>query len=101
MITATFNKKNELITNFTIEGHANFASSGNDIVCAAVSALVIATSNTLSHYEKCEVKDYDGLFCCWIKEPSEFTETLMQPLLTGMNSISIQYETHVKVKKKS
>ncbi|GHT48090.1 hypothetical protein FACS1894102_0300 [Spirochaetia bacterium] len=32
----------------SVEGHANTAVKGSDIVCAAVSALIIAASETLS-----------------------------------------------------
>ncbi|WP_278046303.1 ribosomal-processing cysteine protease Prp [Desemzia sp. C1] len=35
------------IASFKVEGHAGFAPSDRDIVCAAVSSLVIGTVNVL------------------------------------------------------
>ena len=48
MIKISFftNDDNE-ITGFDFSGHAGFAESGNDIVCAAVSALVFTTVNSI------------------------------------------------------
>ena len=38
------------IIGFRSSGHAGFAESGQDIVCAAVSALVINTVNSIEHF---------------------------------------------------
>ena len=35
---------------FRMEGHAQFAQYGKDIVCAAVSMLVINTMNSIEHF---------------------------------------------------
>ncbi len=36
-----------VLKRFSVSGHANYAEAGEDIVCAAVSALTIATANGL------------------------------------------------------
>ncbi len=38
------------IIGFRCLGHAGFAESGRDIICAAVSALVINTMNSIEHF---------------------------------------------------
>jgi uncharacterized protein YsxB (DUF464 family) len=55
------NDKNEIVK-FSLEGHAGFAKSGNDIVCAAVSAI---TNMIIIGFEKLNIiprfeKDDDG-----------------------------------------
>ena len=45
-ITVYKNKKHEYV-GFDTEGHADFSESGQDIVCAAVSALVINLVNSI------------------------------------------------------
>ena len=45
-ITIYKNKKHEYM-GFDVDGHAGFDDSGHDIVCAAVSALVINTINSV------------------------------------------------------
>lgn len=43
MIRVTLGEQNGLIEAFWVEGHANTAPKGRDIVCAAVSAIVQTT----------------------------------------------------------
>ncbi|MDA8228159.1 MAG: ribosomal-processing cysteine protease Prp, partial [Desulfitobacterium hafniense] len=40
----------ERIRQFDLSGHAGFSVEGQDIVCAAVSALSIAAANGLEHF---------------------------------------------------
>jgi uncharacterized protein YsxB (DUF464 family) len=47
MITITIFQDQESVTGFRCVGHAGYAESGNDIVCAGVSALVINTVNSI------------------------------------------------------
>ena len=49
MIQAFFKRNNkEDIVSFEVTGHAESGPYGSDIVCAAVSALVIGTTNSIS-----------------------------------------------------
>ena len=45
MITIKVRKKNGSYEEFISKGHAGYAEAGQDIVCAAVSALIINTVN--------------------------------------------------------
>ena len=45
-VTVYENKKEEYV-GFETEGHAGYAEAGQDIVCAAVSALAINTINSV------------------------------------------------------
>lgn len=49
MIDVEIKKKNTVITNMMIQNHAEFDIEGRDIVCAAVSALVLNSINTITH----------------------------------------------------
>ncbi len=44
-----FQNQNEEITGFHCIGHAGYAESGDDIICAGVSALVINTINSIEN----------------------------------------------------
>jgi len=50
MITVTIYKSRGDYTGFECFGHAGFANSGKDIVCAAVSVLVINTINSIDTF---------------------------------------------------
>ena len=57
MITITFYRdKDRNYKRFSCEGHAGYAESGSDIICAAVSVLVINTVNCLEQFTTCEFK---------------------------------------------
>ncbi len=50
MTKANFKKIEGLWTSLEVSGHANFASAGNDIVCAGISTAVILSINLLKQF---------------------------------------------------
>ena len=48
MIEASFVKSSGRFTGFTVTGHAGYADSGSDIVCAGVSSAVQLTANAIT-----------------------------------------------------
>lgn len=74
MIEVVFERQGDRLVAFRSRGHAGAADPGEDIVCAAVSALLFSVVNTLEHYHvltdvrvgkkgflSCEIKEDDGL----------------------------------------
>jgi hypothetical protein len=49
MIKITATRNNGKIINLTVKGHANSAPKGEDLVCAAVSAILVGGCNALSN----------------------------------------------------
>jgi len=47
IIVQIFRDEDGNIERFSIEGHANFAKRGEDIVCAGVSAVTVGTVNSI------------------------------------------------------
>ena len=105
MITITFFAKEieqnvkvnlESITGFASEGHAGYARHGKDIVCAAVSALVMNTMNSI-HAFTSDVFEYDenekkGIIEFKItSEISPETKLLFKSLLLGLQDIQEEY----------
>ena len=64
MITVTFFKSADYFKGFKISGHADFNTSGPDIVCAGVSSAAIMTANTITEvlHTAGEVTDSAGFF---------------------------------------
>ena len=64
MIKAKFYRKNNKIFGFKIVGHAGYADEGEDIVCSAVTILVINTINALEAFTQahliCEADEVNG-----------------------------------------
>ncbi|MDO5558562.1 MAG: ribosomal-processing cysteine protease Prp [Oscillospiraceae bacterium] len=48
MLTVNFYEKNGKYVGFKVDGHADYAESGQDIVCASVSSAVQLTSNLIT-----------------------------------------------------
>ncbi len=91
MIQVSFRKKGEKISGFSCVGHAGYAESGYDIVCAGVSALVINCINSIEklvgdRFEYQEVEDGDVHF--ELQEPiSPESELLLHSLQLGLVQI--------------
>lgn len=83
-------------TGFRIKGHAGYADSGSDIVCAAVSILVINTVNSIESFTKatCDVrsKKKTGLIeCRIISGNDEDCQLLIRNLILGLTIIQKEY----------
>ncbi|SKB70779.1 hypothetical protein SAMN06296386_10492 [Lachnospiraceae bacterium] len=85
------------INGFQCLGHAGFAESGEDIVCAAVSMLVINTINSLEKFLPDDsftvtTDEESGLIeCVFDKKPSEKAGLLLDSMLLGLKSVEENY----------
>ena len=82
---------------FTCDGHAGFADYGEDIVCAAISVLVINTINSLEQItgEQMQVEtdeDAGMIGCRFVNQPlKETSKAIMDSLVLGLSQIKKQY----------
>ena len=99
-----YHKKNGSYEEFISKGHAGYAEAGQDIVCAAVSALIINTVNSLEKFtdDKFDVQEKDGFVSIHFRNDlSERGILLMDSLLLGLTEIAGSYNNRyltVKVK---
>ena len=63
MIVVNIKKKDNLINEIIIKGHAKYDEYGKDIVCASISSIVITTINALLRIDQDSIKyqESDGL----------------------------------------
>ena len=52
MIRVEFTKSGELLTSFSVSGHAGYDDYGHDIVCASVTSAVQLTANGITEVLK-------------------------------------------------
>ncbi|MBR5948454.1 MAG: ribosomal-processing cysteine protease Prp [Clostridia bacterium] len=107
MTTVTVLYNGARIVGFRAKGHAGYAEHGEDIVCAAVSAitqtaLIGITENIAC---PCRVDLSDGKLELIIddsaeSEKREKAELILGVMLSGLRSIESQYDNYLKVKKK-
>lgn len=89
---------------FTSSGHAGYAKRGEDIVCAAVSALVINAVNSLEEIARepmrVETDEEAGIIrCCFTGgRLKEISTAFMDSLTLGLSRIEAQYgKKHCKL----
>ena len=75
------------ITGFSVSGHSGYAESGEDIVCAAISAIVTMAEATINDVcgakAKVRVKEADARITLTLPTSCDEEETV-QAVLSGM-----------------
>lgn len=102
MITAKYTKKDGRIEEITVSGHAQYKRSGQDIVCAAVSAATLVTANAIEHLALNHLIDLtvdEGYFKLVLKESNEIVEKLLDNLEYSLRDFEKQYPKYIKNQK--
>ena len=101
MITVTFFKSADYFKGFKISGHADFNTSGPDIVCAGVSSATIMTANTVTEilHINAQVTEDDGLMKVRMS-PNDALKAcdILSGLKLHLTALSEQYKNFIKVK---
>lgn len=104
MINVTVSKTDGNYFYYKVTGHANFGKHGQDILCAAVSALATTTVNALEVIAGAvpEVKVKDGLMECLLPrqndaECQKAINIIIGTFLVGIEGMSQQYPKHLKL----
>ena len=98
MIRAEFIESKGLKVGFKISGHAGYADSGSDIVCAAVSSAVQLTANTLELFGcKTKVTVGNNIVKCISATADEITERLVSSLMLHLEAVSEDYPNTIKI----
>lgn len=98
--------KDGKINGFRCKGHAGYAESGQDIVCSAVSILVINTINSIEQFtsDTFEYKEDEksGLIeFKVVSNLSDRTEVLLSSLLLGLQGIEEGFgRDYIKIDKR-
>ena len=94
MIKITFQKQNGEYKSVISEGHAEFAENGEDIVCSAVSVLLINTANSLESFTDSLLgsDSDDGVLTIVLKGTiDEKARVLMDSLKLGLETVRDEY----------
>ena len=92
------------IRQFTVKGHAEYAKSGKDIVCSAVSVTAYNAVNALEALAglKDSYTERDGYMCCSIPENlpenvREAVRVILETSAIGFKQIGLSYRKYVSV----
>lgn len=104
MITVTIYKGKDHYRGFDCLGHAGYANSGKDIVCSAVSVLVINTINSidvLTNQQSSVTTDETSGFIQYSLQDQIIVEAklLLDSMVLGLKDIEKQYgKKYLKIK---
>lgn len=96
MTTVWMKKKQDRYCGFLVTGHAGYADSGSDIVCSAISALVITAINAMEKLagEAMDVKadEKSGrIEVVFLRPASEASQLILDTMVLGLTDIQEQY----------
>ena len=89
------------LTGFDISGHSDYAPEGEDIVCAAVSAMSYLTANTVIEVLKikADVSVKDGFMSLKVREnEAKFCEVPLKGFYLQMKELVKQYPEYIRIK---
>lgn len=92
------------IVEFNIEGHANYADHGQDIVCSAVSVLGQTALIGIHDYANinCKFKIYSGYINCKIPfeidgEKKIMANAILETMFLGLKNIKEGYSSYINL----
>lgn len=82
----------------TIAGHANSGPYGEDLVCAAVSAIGVGTLNALEKSSNLHVINQEGLIKMTVLHPLNPEERIiLETMLIQLNTVHESYSKFIKI----
>ncbi|MDO5294780.1 MAG: ribosomal-processing cysteine protease Prp [bacterium] len=96
MINIKVFKKDSVYTGFEVSGHAGYAEYGHDIVCAAVSMLVLNTINSIETFTgdhfSAEAEEESGYIKFQLEDTiSNDSKLLLNSLVLGLQGVAEEY----------
>lgn len=95
------------IYGFQLSGHANFAEEGEDIVCSAVSILVLNTINCIECFTEenfeCEAEEENGGFINFLLpeiktgKKCHDAQLLLKAMVHGLMDIKKEYQKYITI----
>ncbi len=98
MIKIKINRIDEKLNFIEIKGHANFADSGSDIVCAAVSSAVLTSVNLMFRVNEnlIDYQESDGYVLIKVLKHDE--DDVLENLVDVLTELEKQYSKNIKIR---
>ena len=96
MIKVSIKKESERIKEVTLKGHALYETLGKDIVCAAVSSIVITTVNGILSIDEDIIKVDEKGFVITVLKDDEIVNKLLINMVNLLKELSEEYPDNIK-----
>lgn len=99
MIKVLIKEKENSFHSLTIKGHANSAPYGEDLICAAVTAVAVGGLNNIQNPDNFNLEVKEGLIVAEVKnEISEHDAIVMETIIAGLKSIEESHGKYINIK---
>lgn len=100
MIKVEVITKDESIISITVKGHAGMAEEGHDIVCAAVSGILLGGMRALdeSNFSFKETSGLGSIICRTL--PSLRDAVVLETIATQLECVAVSYPKYVSLERK-
>lgn len=97
MITVEIHRQDDALIGYTVNGHADTAPAGEDIVCAAVSSAAYLVANTITEIilAPAEATADDGYMHLIVLDHTDACQSILQGFLLHMQQMQTQYPDRV------
>jgi uncharacterized protein YsxB (DUF464 family) len=96
-----YERRRGAITGFRVRGHAGFAAAGQDIVCAAASALVLSAVHGLRQYCAVRPKISDTASQFQMSLPNggnPEAQAVLETTVSGLQAIAAAYPGYMRIR---
>ncbi len=99
MVNIFIKKENDVIKSIKVSGHAMYDIKGKDIVCAAVSSMLIVTVNAILEFDKNSI-DYkqSNEFNLTNLKKDDVTNKLLNNLVNHLKELELKYKENIQIK---
>lgn len=98
MIKVLIKKEENKFKSLEVKGHANSAPHGEDLVCAAVSAVVIGGLNSIKDYKNFNIELKEGYALLEAKdEVSSHDEIVIETIINSLKTIEEGNSKFIKI----
>ena len=100
MINVRFTSDDDYISYLEIKGHADSNKKGKDLVCSAVSGIVIGSINSLTKIAKKDIKVIDGEVIIKPSKKITYDDNIrIKMMITQLKILANSYPSYIKIKK--
>ncbi len=99
MIRVNIKNKNGKVYEIVVKGHAGYDDYGKDIVCAAVSTMMITTvNNIICLDDSINYVEDAGLLKVSVKEETEINQKLLSNVIMMLEELKDQYPKNIEIR---
>ena len=99
MIKVLINYEENTFKSLEVKGHANSAPHGEDLVCAAVSAILTGGANSLKDIKNFHIELQEGkALIKAIDTVSSHDEVVLETIITSLKTIEESYGQFIQIK---